>query len=155
MNSKTFNQSLKRAWQILKWKVIFVAALVFVLVVAPIGVKGQLGLDPCCAIISAGLSTISGLLQNVVAKPLGQIQQIQQQAANFQQQVIYPTSAINNARGLAGQTLGQLRQMTQVFKLPTASASCPRRSSLNRPCFHTTHSPWHRSARLTPRFMER
>jgi hypothetical protein len=113
MNLKTFNQSLKRAWQVMKWKVIFAAALAFVLVMAPMGASGQFGLDPCCAIISAGLSTISGLLQNVVAKPLGQIQQIQQQAANFQQQVIYPTSAINNARGLAGQMLGQLRQMTQ------------------------------------------
>jgi hypothetical protein len=125
MNLKTFNQSLKRAWQVMKWKVIFAAALAFVLVMAPMGASGQFGLDPCCAIISAGLSTISGLLQNVVAKPLGQIQQIQQQAANFQQQVIYPVTAINNARGLAGQMLGQLRQMTQVFKLPTASATLP------------------------------
>jgi len=125
MNSKTFNQSVRRAWRVLRWKVIFVAGLLFVLVMAPMGAMGQFGLDPCCAIISAGLSTISGLLQNVVAKPLGQIQQIQQQAANFQQQVIYPTSAINNARGLAGQMLGQLRQMTQVFRLPTASATLP------------------------------
>ena len=125
MNSKTFNQSVRRAWRGLRWKAIFVAALLFALVMAPMGARGQFGLDPCCAIISAGLSTISGLLQNVVAKPLGQIQQIQQQAANFQQQVIYPTSAINNARGLAGQMLGQLRQMTQVFRLPTASATLP------------------------------
>src|SRR5215813_5643188 len=111
MNSNTFNQSVKKAWQVVKWKVIFVAALVLVLVLVPMGARGQFGLDPCCAIISAGLNTISGLLKNVVAKPLGQIQQIQQQAANFQQQVVYPTSAINNARGLAGQMQGQLRQI--------------------------------------------
>ena len=125
MNSKTFNQSVRRAWRVLRWRVIFVAALLFALVITPMGARGQFGLDPCCAIISAGLSTISGLLQNVVAKPLGQIQQIEQQAANFQQQVIYPVTAINNARGLAGQMLGQLRQMTQVFRLPTASATLP------------------------------
>lgn len=132
MNSKTFNQSVRQAWQVLKWKVIFLAALVFVLVMAPMGARGQFGLDPCCAIISAGLNTISGLLKNVVAKPLGQIQQIQQQAANFQQQVIYPTSAINNARGLAGQMQGQLRQMTQVFRLPTASATLPTPQQLEQ-----------------------
>ena len=132
MNSKTFNQSVRRAWQVLRWKVVLVAALLFVLVIAPMGARGQFGLDPCCAIISAGLSTISGLLQSVVAKPLGQIQQIQQQAANFQQQVIYPTSAINNARGLAGQMLIQLRQMTQIYRLPTASATLPTPQQLEQ-----------------------
>ncbi len=132
MNSTSFTEFAKRAWKILKWKVIFLAALVLALVMVPIGARGQFGLDPCCAIISAGLNSISGLLKNVVAKPLGQIQQIQQQAANFQQQVIYPTSAINNARGLAGQMQGQLRQMTQVFRLPTASATLPTPQQLEQ-----------------------
>ncbi len=132
MNWISFNQSTKRAWRVMKWKIIFVAALVFVLVLAPMTARGQLGLDPCCAIISAGLNTISGLLKNVVAKPLSQIQQIQQQAANFQQQVIYPTAAINNARGLAGQMQGQLRQMTQLFRLPTASATLPTPQQLEQ-----------------------
>jgi hypothetical protein len=132
MNWTSFNQSAKRAWRVMKWKVIFIAALVFVLVLAPMAARGQLGLDPCCAIISVGLNTISSLLTNVVAKPLGQIQQIQQQAANFQQQVIYPTSAINSARGLAGQMQGQLRQMTQVFRLPTASATLPTPQQLEQ-----------------------
>ncbi len=139
MNSKAFNQSVRQAWQVLKWKVIFVGALVFVLVMAPMGARGQFGLDPCCAIISAGLNTISGLLKSVVAKPLGQIQQIQQQAANFQQQVIYPTSAINNARGLAGQMQGQLRQMTQLYRLPTASATLPTPQQLEQALL--SHNP--------------
>jgi hypothetical protein len=125
MNATNFNEWLKRAWQNLRWKVVLVTGLAFVLVMAPISMKGQLGLDPCCAIISLGLNTISGLLQNVVAKPLGQIQQTQQQQAVFQQQVIYPPSAINNARRLAVQLLGQLRHMTQLYKLPTASATLP------------------------------
>jgi hypothetical protein len=132
MNWTSFNQSAKRAWTVMTWKLILVAALVFVLVLGQMGARAQLGLDPCCAIISAGLNTISGLLKNVVAKPLGQIQQIQQQAANFQQQVIYPTSAINSARGLAGQMQGQLRQMTQVFRLPTASATLPTPQQLEQ-----------------------
>jgi hypothetical protein len=139
MNWAYFNQIAKRAWKVMKWKVIFVAALVFALVTVPMGARGQFGLDPCCAIISAGLNSISGLLKNVVAKPLGQIQQIQQQAANFQQQVIYPTSAINNARGLAGQMQGQLRQMTQVFQLPTASATLPTPQQLEQALL--SHNP--------------
>jgi hypothetical protein len=63
----------------------------------------QLGLDPCCAIISAGLNAISGLLKNAVAAPLGSIQQIQKQTATFEQKVIYPLAAINQAKALAVQ----------------------------------------------------
>ena len=139
MNSTSFTEFAKRAWKVMKWQVIFVATLVLALLIVPMGARGQFGLDPCCAIISAGLNSISGLLKNVVAKPLGQIQQIQQQAANFQQQVIYPTSAINNARGLAGQLQGQLRQMTQVFRLPTASATLPTPQQLEQTLL--SHNP--------------
>jgi hypothetical protein len=128
----SFYQFAINAWRVMKWKVIFVAALAVVLILAPMGARGQFGLDPCCAIISAGLNTISGLLKNVVAKPLSQIQQIQQQQANFQQQVIYPASAITSARGLAGQMQGQIRQMTQVFRLPTASATLPTPQQLEQ-----------------------
>jgi hypothetical protein len=125
MNMQTVKKFTKRVWPTTKWKLIFVAALAVVLALVPLGARGQLGLDPCCAIISAGLNTISSLLTNVVAKPLSQIQQIQQQAANFQQQVIYPTTAINNARGLASQLQSQLRQINQLYRLPINSATLP------------------------------
>ncbi len=132
MNSKPLNQSLRRLWTNIKWKVVLAATLALGLILAPMAARGQFGVDPCCAIIATGLNTISGLLKNVVAAPLAQIQQIQQQQANFQQQVIYPTSAISNARGLAGQMQGQLRQMTQVFRLPTASATLPTPQQLEQ-----------------------
>ena len=122
MKVKTLKEWAKKACPELKWKAIFVAVLAFVLVMVPLGARGIV-LDPCCAIMSAGLSTISGLLKNVVARPLSQIQQIQQQAANFQQQFIYPKSAIDRALGLAGQMQTQLRQMNQVYRLPTNSAT--------------------------------
>jgi len=125
MKMQTIKEFTKGFWPAMKWKVIFIAGLLFVLIVAPFNARGQFGLDPCCAIISAGLNTISGLLKNVVAKPLSQIQQIQQQAANFEQQVIYPTTAINNARGLASQLQGQLRQINQLYRLPINSATLP------------------------------
>jgi len=125
MKMQSVKQFAKRIWPSMKWKLTFVFSLAFVLVMAPLGARGQFGLDPCCAIISAGLNTISSLLTNVVAEPLSQIQQIQQQAANFQQQVIYPTTAINNARGLASQLQGQLRQINQLYRLPINSATLP------------------------------
>jgi hypothetical protein len=98
-------------------------ALVVVVLMLPSKARSQLGLDPCCAIISAGLSTISNLLSSAVAKPLGAIQQLEQQSANFEQQLVFPITAINQARGLAGQFQGQFVQMRQIFQVPIASAT--------------------------------
>ncbi len=124
-NSQTIIRFMQRVRNVSRWKIAVVATLLIGLVLAPSSARGQLGLDPCCAIISAGLNAISGLLKNAVAQPLSQIQQIEQQAANFQQQVVFPTSAINGAHGLAAQLQGQIRQMSQLYQLPVASATLP------------------------------
>ena len=94
-----------------------------VVMLLPSKARSQLGLDPCCAIISVGLSTISNLLSGVVAKPLGQIQQLEQQSANFEQQVVFPLTAINQARGLATSSQAQFAQMRQIFQFPVSSAT--------------------------------
>lgn len=87
--------------------------------------RAQFGLDPCCAIISAGLNTISGLLKNVVAKPLSAIEQLRRQTADFEQQVIYPAAAIDRARQAAVQLSAVVRQTTQLAHLPLNSATLP------------------------------
>ena len=106
-------------------RLVFVAVLLGIVALVPPGVDAQLGLDPCCAIISVGLKSISSLLSGVVAKPLGAIQQIEQQGVNFEQQIVYPASAITSARNLATQMQGQLRQMTQLYRTPVNSATLP------------------------------
>jgi hypothetical protein len=120
---KSASKFLGRCWSAFGGRLVVIFFLIGVLVLAPLGLRGQIGLDPCCAIISAGLQSISGLLKSVVAKPLSQIQQIEQQAVSFEQQVVFPAGAIANARGLAVQFQGQLRQMTQLYRLPVNSAT--------------------------------
>jgi hypothetical protein len=100
--------------------------------ILPSKARSQLGLDPCCAIISVGLSSISNLLSGVVAKPLSAIQQLEQQSANFEQQVLFPVTAINQARGLATQAQAQFVQMRQVFLLPVSSATLPASQQLEK-----------------------
>ena len=112
-----------RSWKIIRNATAFGLALVVVVLMLSSKARSQLGLDPCCAIISTGLSTISNLLSSTVAKPLGAIQQIEQQSANFEQQVVFPIAAINQARGLAGQFQGQFVQMRQIFQVPVSSAT--------------------------------
>src|SRR3954451_4306007 len=93
--------SLKRAWNWTRNAIACVLVFVIVVVILPSKARSQLGLDPCCAIISAGLSSISKLLSGAVAKPLGAIQQTEQQDSDFEQNVVFPTSSLNQAQALA------------------------------------------------------
>jgi hypothetical protein len=121
-----------RVWKVIRNAVAFVLAFAVVVMMLPTKARSQLGLDPCCAIISVGLTTISNLLSSAVAKPLGAIQQLEQQAANFEQQVVFPIVALNQARGLAGQFQGQFTQMKKTFQLSVSSATLPTPQQLEK-----------------------
>ena len=121
-----------RIWKLARNTIAAVIAFVILVMLLPTKARSQLGLDPCCAIISAGLTTISNLLSSAVAKPLSAIQQLEQQAADFEQQVVFPITAINQARGLAAQFQGQFTQMKQTFQLPIASATLPTPQQLEQ-----------------------
>jgi hypothetical protein len=103
--------------------------LLALLLLPPKG-HGQFGID--LAVIQAGLSTISNLLQSVVATPLVAIEQIEQQVANFEQQVVWPISAINQAKATITQLQGVLVQTRQVLQVPTASATLPTPQKLEQ-----------------------
>lgn len=105
-----------------RWKLTLVSTLAATLLLAP-RASGQFGLDPCCAIVTAGLNTVSGLLKNVVATPLATLRGIRQQAADFEQQVVYPLAALDRARQTGQQLQSQLQQMTRLYRISLNSAS--------------------------------
>jgi hypothetical protein len=118
------NKFVRHMRRVMRSKLAITAALVvLVVVLLPSRAASQFGLDPCCAIISVGLKAISGLLKSVVAQPLGVIQQMQQQATAFEQQVVYPITAINQAKGLASQFRGEFARMRQLSQTAIQSAT--------------------------------
>lgn len=123
---------LPRAWTLVGNVLAFVLALAVVVTILPSKAKSQLGLDPCCAIIQVGLSSISNLLSSMVAKPLAAIQQLEEQSADFEQQVVFPLTAINQARSMAVQSQAQFAQMRQVFQLSVSSATLPTPQQLEK-----------------------
>lgn len=120
-----FYDAFRARWKSRGGQYAVVGLICFVVILIPTGARGQFGLDPCCAIISAGLNTISSLLKSVVAQPLAQIHQLEQEGVNFEQQIVYPVTAINNARSLAAQLQSQMRQMAGLYRLPVNSATLP------------------------------
>ena len=114
---------LSRLWKVLRNAAAAICGLIIVIALLPSKARSQLGLDPCCAMMSVGLNTISGLLRNSVGTPLGFIQKSQQQSSNFEQQVVFPMASISQARNMAAQFQSQFAQMRQLFQLPISSAT--------------------------------
>ena len=85
------------------WRAGFLA--LFLALLSPSPVKSQF-LDPCCAILAAGLSTISSTLSGVIGGGLNQILSVDKGIENFEQSVVWPANLINQARGLVGQLSG-------------------------------------------------
>lgn len=106
------------------------ASLIVMLVMLwPQPVRSQF-LDPCCAIITAGLSTISRTLSSVVGVGLNNILGIDQGISNFERTVVSPVNLINQARGLVGNLSGTYGQMQTVISQPVASATLPAAQQL-------------------------
>jgi hypothetical protein len=109
-----------------------VAALVFVLaMVAPRRVESQL-LDPCCAVLAAGLSTISKTLSSVIGGGLNGILSIEQTIANFERTVVWPQNLIAQAQAVVANLQGTNNRIQAVFQIPVASATLPATQQLEQ-----------------------
>jgi hypothetical protein len=89
-------------------------------------------LDPCCAIIAAGLATISKTLATIVGGGLNQILSVDRTTANFERNVIWPTSSINQAQGVVASLGGTYTQVGRVTSQPVASATLPATQQLEQ-----------------------
>src|SRR6267154_1291303 len=122
---KTVIQNVKRG---LRWawghKVRTVVLLLVLTLAAPRPVRSQF-LDPCCAIMAAGLSTISSTLSSVIGGGLNGILSIEQGISNFEQTVVWPQNLINQARSLVGSVQGIFGQVEGVMRVPGNSATLP------------------------------
>ncbi len=102
-------------------------ALVLILA-APWPAEGQF--SPCCAILAAGLSSISSALQNVIGGGLNQILGVDQTIQQFEQNVVWPQNLINQARSLVGSLQGIFNQIHSLTQIPVNSATLPTSQQL-------------------------
>jgi hypothetical protein len=107
-----------------------VMVLVFLLIL-PRPVKSQF-LDPCCAILAAGLSTISSTLSSVIGGGLNSVLSVDRTIQNFEQSVVWPQQLIAQAQALVGTLRGVSTQIRSVMSLPVASATLPASQQLEQ-----------------------
>lgn len=129
------NKSLDKFKSGLRWAWVHklrVAVLGLVLaLVAPRPAKSQF-LDPCCAILSLGLGTISSTLSSVVGGGLNNISSIDQGIQNFEQTTVWPQSLITQAQTLVGNIQGISNQIQSVIHTSVASATLPAPQQLEQ-----------------------
>jgi hypothetical protein len=113
-------------WRPTVWKA--VALAVVALMLLPGRANGQFGID--IAAIMAALSKVESLMSTYVAAPLKMINQTQQTIAKYEQEVIYPIAAINQARNSVTQFENQFSQVGNLFKGNVSSATLPQSRNL-------------------------
>src|SRR6266852_5311698 len=118
-------QGVKRG---LRWawghKVRTVVLLVVFTLLVPKPIRSQF-VDPCCAILATGLTTISSTLSSVIGGGLNSVLSIEKDISNFEQTVVWPQNLINQARSLAGSVQGIFNQIQGVMRIPVNSATLP------------------------------
>lgn len=102
--------------------------VVGILLILPMRAKGQFGFDT--AAILAALSKMQSLMTTYIAAPLRTINQYEQSIAKYEQEVMYPIAAINQARTSVTQFEGQFNQVNGMFRINVASATLPQSESL-------------------------
>ena len=99
---------------------------------APWPAKAQFGLDPCCALLAAGLASIQSALSSVVGGGLNQILGVDTVMQQFQATVVWPQASISQATGLVGLLQGNLNQIQTVMRVPVSSATLPASQQLEQ-----------------------
>jgi hypothetical protein len=99
------------------------AVLVVIFVVAaPKPLRSQFA-DPCCAMMSAGLTSISSSLTTTVGGGLNNIATIEKDIQKFEQTVVWSEKLINEAKALVGTVRGFYVQIQGLTRIPVNSAT--------------------------------
>lgn len=94
----------------------------------PTGARGQFGIDT--AAIMAALSKMQSLINTYIAAPLRTINQYEQRTMKYEQEVMYPLTAINQAKTLVMQFENQFQQVSGMYRVNVSSATLPQSQNL-------------------------
>jgi len=99
-----------------------------VVAILPTRANGQFGID--MAAVLAALSKMQSLMSTYIAAPLRTINQYEQSTAEYEKEVMYPLTAINQAKTAVTQFENQFKQVDGLFRVNVSSATQPQSQSL-------------------------
>jgi hypothetical protein len=89
-------------------------------------------IDPCCAMLAAGLASIQSAVTNVIGGGLNQILAVDNSMQQYQQSVIWPQNLIAQAQSLVGVLQDNFRQIQALLRIPVSSATLPASQQLEQ-----------------------
>jgi hypothetical protein len=117
----------------LRSRKILVVGLILVAVLAvPRSSPAQLLPSPCCAILSIGLGSVTGAINNVVGTGLNAIRSTMNTIEAFERTVVWPKELIDEARGVVGSVREITGSIGTIRKVSVASATLPSPKQLEQ-----------------------
>src|SRR5713226_5386801 len=113
-----------------KTALVVIALLVFFLI--PQSSESQVFPSPCCAILSAGLSSIASAITNVVGSGLNAINATMNSIEAFERTVVWPQGLINEAKAVVGSIDRIFHRIRGLRQIAVASATLPNPQQLER-----------------------
>lgn len=104
--------------------------LVFLLV--PQSSESQIFPSPCCAILSAGLSSVASAITNVIGSGLNTINATMTSIEAFERTVVWPENLIHEARGVVSALEGIFHQIRGLGQTHVSSATLPNTAQLEQ-----------------------
>jgi hypothetical protein len=96
-----------------------------VIIAVPRSSPAQFLPSPCCAILSVGLGSVTGAINNVVGSGLNAIRSTMSSIEAFERTVVWPQSLINEARSVVESVRGISGRIRTITQVPVASATLP------------------------------
>src|SRR5438309_5655666 len=94
--------------------------------------ESQILPSPCCAILSAGLSSIASAITNVVGSGLNAINATMTSIESFERTVVWPQALINEAKAVVGSIDRIFHRARGLRQIAVASATLPNPQQLER-----------------------
>jgi hypothetical protein len=113
-----------------KAALVVIALLVFLLI--PQSSESQIFPSPCCAILSAGLSSVASAITNVIGSGLSAINATMTSIEAFERTAVWPENLINEARGVVSALQGIFNQIRGLGQTPVLSATLPNTRRLEQ-----------------------
>ena len=88
--------------------------------------------EPCCAILSTGLGTISSTLSSVIGGALNTIRTTLNSIETFQRTIVWPQALIDRARAAVGSIQGIFNDIRALGQVAVASATLPATRQLEQ-----------------------
>jgi hypothetical protein len=106
-------------------KVSVIALALLLLLLVPQSSNSQFIPSPCCALLSAGLSSVTNAISNVVGHALNTIGLSLSSIESFQRSIVWPRDLIDEARAFVGSVRGTFNQVRDIGQISVASATLP------------------------------